>query len=126
MGSEIYVTAQILLFQFIEDYLAHFLKYVVRNVSSLTCIIYRYFNYSLCPISGWLLVYISFERAYSILYPNRNLYIKKSSFQIKASLFIIVWNLMVYTPIIWYHDKGVNTACGFISEDSRHLMGYLI
>ena len=30
---------------------------------------------------------------------------------------------MVYTPIIWYHDKGVNTACGFISEDSSHLMG---
>ena len=117
------ITDSIYLFQFIEDYLAHFLKFDVRNVSSLTCKIFRYLNYSLCPISGWLLVYISFERAYLILYPNRNLYIKKSSFQIKASMFIIAWNLLVYTPIIWYHDKGVNTACDFINEDSRHLMG---
>ena len=38
-------------------------------------------------------------------------------------MFIIAWNLLVYTPIIWYHDKGVNTACDFINEDSRHLMG---
>ena len=123
------ISDSIYLLQFIEDYLAHMFDYDVRNFSSVTCKLFRYFNYSLCPISGWILVYISFERLLSIWSPYKNNQIKKTSFQIKTVFGIVVWNLVTYVPIIFYHDKQYSSAddlkgtCDFITDESRAFMG---
>lgn len=118
------VADSVYLLQFIEDYLAHLYRIDIRNFSSFSCKLFRYLNYSFCPISGWLLVYISLERLVSIRHPFKNSNLRKSKFQILASIFIVIWNLMYYIPVFIYHDK-IQFTCDFIDPIARDLIGLL-
>jgi hypothetical protein len=120
------ITDSIYLFQLMEDYMAHLYNYDIRNLSTFTCKIFRYLNFSLCPISGWILVLCSFERLNSIKSPYKNNFLKNTSFQTKAIFIIIIWNLISYIPIMFYHDihyLNQTFICDFTNEQSRKVMG---
>jgi len=70
-------------------------------ISNNWCKIFRYFRYSLGPISAWLLVYISIDKFISIQFPNFKL-IKLVKFQNTVIFLIVVFNLMYYIPFFIY------------------------
>ena len=74
----------------------------VTLVSNLTCKLWNYFNYWLAPVSPWLIVYITFDRYISIDYPAKRFFLRKPTTQLAWFLFVIVVNLIYFSPIIYY------------------------
>ena len=70
-------------------------------ISNMWCKIFRYFRYSLGPISAWLLVYISIDKFISIQFPNFKL-IKIIKFQNSVIFLIVLFNLVYYSPFFVY------------------------
>ena len=72
------------------------------------CKINNYIGYFLSPISSWLLVFISLHRFVSIAFRNQKL-INKPLFQIGVIIAILVFNLMLYAPILFFSALVSNT-----------------
>lgn len=75
----------------------------INSLSNFSCKIVRFFNYSLGPLSAWLLVYISIERFFMIYY-NMVQKFKKDSFHKQDFIILIIFfgNMVVYSPILFY------------------------
>jgi hypothetical protein len=75
------------------------------NKSSLfMCKSLTYFNYSFAPVSPLLLVYISVDRYISVQFPGKRFFLRKEKIQSIYFIFIIIYNLIYYTPVIFYRD----------------------
>lgn len=81
----------------------------IRLLSDFSCKIVRYLNYSLAPISAWLLVYLSIYKFITIKFSHLTKRINRV--QSLTILMIIGYNLVIYLPvliyveIIEYHDE---------------------
>lgn len=64
--------------------------------------------YFLQPILGWGNVIVSIDRYSSIAFPNRFLFRKKSSFQILVCSLILAFNLIYYSPFLFFYVKITN------------------
>ena len=69
------------------------------EISKFTCKLRLFISYVNFPIASWILVSISLDRYLSIVFPTKFLYRKKPIFQLIISLFIIGFNVCLYTPI---------------------------
>ena len=80
------------------------------RISTFCCKIRNvYPNYNILTFS-WILVFISFDRYLSISYPSKFLFRKKSMFQIKICICLIIFNLVYITPTWFYYLKETNST----------------
>jgi len=93
------------LLQIIADYLTNTFNMDIRMISASWCKIFTYFNYCLCPMSSWSLVFINVERMISITAPSylTNLFNKRKFQQILCAI-IIFWDLIFYVPYACFND----------------------
>ncbi len=70
----------------------------LRTLSTVSCKIRYYWNYSIGPVSPWLLVYITVERFIAIEHKNIRLW-KTENFQKLIIILIFIYNLIIYAPI---------------------------
>ena len=76
----------------------------LQNRSYFWCKTFRYWLYSIAPVSGWLLVVISLDRMLSIIRPNKFLFLKKKQTQATICFLTLAYNLIFYIPLIVYKD----------------------
>jgi hypothetical protein len=76
-----------------------------RDFSDELCKFRFYFTYSIFPISGWVLVLISFDRFVNISFPNRFLLTKKATFQLSMCLIVFGLNFTYYIPNLFYYIR---------------------
>ena len=69
----------------------------LRSLSTLSCKIRYYWNYSIGPVSPWLLVYITIERYVAIKYTSIKI-LKQHNFQKLIIVLIFIYNLGIYSP----------------------------
>ena len=93
------------LLQIIADYLTNTFNMDIRMISPLWCKIFVYFNFCLCPMSSWSLVFINVERMISITAPSylTNIFNKRKFQQILCAI-IICWDFIYYIPYALYND----------------------
>lgn len=129
------------LIQIITPYLLFGFSIDLTIVSSLTCKVYQYLNYSLDTQSAMLLVYISAERLVSIKYPTKKEFLRKQKTQLIYFFVVTIYNLLYYLPIAFYYDlqtysielpehnnftnKTIGIVCNFVDEKSQLILGYL-
>jgi hypothetical protein len=114
-----------LLFFFDTIYLIHLvINYLelsygidITFVSSLSCKLHIYFNYSLANISPMILVYISIERLIEIKYPIKRILFKQTSTHIIYLAIIFVYNSLFYLPFPILIDQKIT-----INEESHYVM----
>lgn len=99
-GRDIYRTLAIMdtlyLIHVILQYFLYYNGMGIRLISGITCKIVRYLNYSLAPISAWLIVYLSIHKFISIRFREQ-----KKVWQKITITFIITYNMAYYLPIMW-------------------------
>lgn len=83
------------LLHIILQYLLYFNGLSIRLISDFSCKVVRYLNYSLAPISAWLLVYLSIHKFICIRFREFN-----SRLQSLIIFMIILYNLVYYLPIL--------------------------
>lgn len=65
------ITDSISLLQILPTYFKYSrFNFDIRTVSGLSCKMFVYFKYFICPVKGWILVIIAFERYLSVQYPR--------------------------------------------------------
>jgi hypothetical protein len=74
----------------------------IKLISNLSCKLLDYFIYSSCPISSYILVYISIDRMLNVTYPNEFQFRHKKRTQFSICSFIILFNMFYYIPILFY------------------------
>jgi len=70
----------------------------LKTVSTLSCKIRYYWNFSIGPVSPWLLVYITVERYIAIQHNTITIF-KQKHFQNFIIIFIFIYNLGIYSPM---------------------------
>lgn len=82
--------------------LAEFIRYKLNyNLDIPWCPCSRYFGFNLRPMGAWLQVLISLDRFLNIAYPRRFPIFASKTFQMALTSAFIVYNLIVYTPLLW-------------------------
>jgi hypothetical protein len=76
----------------------------LQNSSYFWCKTTNYWQYSIAPVSGWLLVVISMERMLNIIRPNKYLFMKNKKTQALICCLNFAYNLIFYIPMIVYKD----------------------
>jgi hypothetical protein len=113
------------LFQIIADYLTNSYNLDIRLISRYWCKLFVYFNYCICPISSWLIVFVSVERMASITSPRLAKIFNKHKFQFRLCLFIIIFNLIYYAPFVLFNDlitvednsnNTNNVVCTYVND----------
>ncbi len=99
MYSYLFASDTLYLIQIIFQYLEYSYDIYLINASDTFCKIYQYFCFSLCPISCFILCYISFDRYISITYPSRRFILRKEKSQLIFYLIIFIFNSIYYIPI---------------------------
>ena len=75
----------------------------IENISNFLCKFRYYYIYSVYPVSGWTLAIVSIDRFLSISFPNRFNIRKKCSFQICVCVFIMLFNFIYFSPVLFYY-----------------------
>ena len=89
-----------IIYAILKDLLSNLeIKLVLFSKDS--CKIIYYLNYSIGPISAWILVFISIEKYISIRYP-KFIFIYELNLQIILMLLILFFNLAYYLPITFF------------------------
>jgi len=100
-GRDIYralaVMDTLYLIHVVLQYLLYYNGLGVRLLSSISCKLIRYMNYSVAPISAWLIVYLSIHKYISIRFRE-----PCKRWQSIIITFIITYNLIYYLPIMWF------------------------
>ena len=76
----------------------------LKSFSSVTCKITIYFTYSIPAMSTWLLCTTSLDRMLNISFKNKFSFLTKRKFQMFLVIFIIVFNTVIYSPMLIYFD----------------------
>lgn len=93
---------QLMIFDGIRYLMGHSFKLVLVDKLAFFCHILDYFEYILSPISGYLLVCISFDRFMQIKYQNKfRIIFDRRYFQIPLILFIFLFNSLFYIGFLW-------------------------
>ena len=82
----------------------------IKLISNLSCKLLDYFIYSSCPISSYILVYISFDRMLNVTCPNEFKLRHNKLIQLSICLFIILFNLIYYLPILFYRKLDIQSV----------------
>ena len=93
------------LLQIIVSYIQHanFTGYL-NQTSILICKLAIFINYSFAAVSPLLIVYISIDRYISIQFPGKRFFLRKENTQLFYFIFVIIYNLIYYIPVIMYRD----------------------
>jgi hypothetical protein len=116
------------LLQIIGTFLQYSLSLNFPSISNISCKLWNYFNYSIAPISAWLIIYISLDRYTSIKFPAWRFTLRKESTQLALFLIIIVINFAFYLPVPLFYDlKDYNntSTCNFIDTFALELISYM-
>jgi hypothetical protein len=87
--------------------------------SNETCKINNFLFYFLNSVTDFILAFISFERLFEIKYAATNPF-KKKRFQILAIIIITIYNLILYSPVMYFIslvNVSNSTSCSFTSSD---------
>ena len=106
------------------DFILFSYGFDIRNISIILCKSYHYLNNAFASLSPLLLVYISFERLMYIKYPARKFILRKTRNQLIYLMFIIVFNLIIYFPFLFYYNL-IKLECDFTSEQSEILLNLI-
>lgn len=69
------ITDSISLLQILPTYFKYSrFNFDIGTVSAFSCKTFLYFKYFICPVKGWILVIIAFERYLSVQYPRLVIY----------------------------------------------------
>jgi hypothetical protein len=92
------ISDSIYLLQIIVSNLEYSYDLNLSTLSNLSCKIWNYFNYSLAPISSWLIVYISLDRCISIQKPKWRFTLRnrKNQFILFLIVFVICFYFIIY------------------------------
>jgi hypothetical protein len=83
-------------------YLIHEFNFDPSQWIGFLCRVENYFSYVQSPTTAWLMVVISLDRFFNITYPPRKFPLRsKKPFQLIISFFIIIYNYIYYSFIIW-------------------------
>ena len=120
------------LLQIIADYLANVFNMDIRMISPDWCRFFVYFNFCICPMSSWSLVFINAERMTSITAPSYiTVLFSKRKFQLSLIAAIIIWDLIYYSPFIYFNnwmstaDNSTNetfSECSFTDETASQVL----
>ena len=129
------ISDSIYLLQIIVSNLEYSYDLNLSTLSNLSCKIWNYFNYSLAPISSWLIVYISLDRCISIQKPKWRFTLRNRKNQFILFLIVFVICLFYYLPVGFYYEKmtEINSnnknesllICGFINSNSDLILSYM-
>lgn len=86
----------------INKFLELNLAIVISHNTTLLCKIRMYYEFVITPISSWILVVISLDRYLGIAYPFGFVMHKKSKFQIRVCLGILLFHLVYFSPNLTY------------------------
>ena len=89
--------------QIIKHFLKNAFRIQPKLMSQLMCKLVGYLSH-FNSISAWLLVFISLERFFSILYPRFSKVLQLKSSQIIACLIIFIFNLLFYSQRFVYDN----------------------
>ena len=82
MYSYLFTMDSLYLIQILVQYLQNSYNYDFTIQSELFCKMYQYFSYSLCPVSGYILGYISLDRCVAIRAPSKRFILRKTRNQL--------------------------------------------
>ena len=133
MYSYLFASDTLYLIQIIFQYLEYSYDIHLINASDTFCKIYQYFSFSLCPISCFILCYISFDRYISITYPSRRFILRKEKSQLIFYLIIFIFNSIYYIPIAFEsavinidNDTNVTSLqCNFIDSKAQEILSWM-
>ena len=117
----------------LPNYLNFAFNWNISIANLFSCKLYFYLNYSLSSISPMLLAYISMERFFSMKYPIRKTFLRKTSIQLIFLILIITLNLCLYLPIpilvdIIQLNQSLNETflnCNFKVKKYQDLINYI-
>lgn len=78
------------------------------NISSISCKIIMYLTYCEAAISIWTMAIISLDRMFSIVFPSRFQFRKKSVYQIIIIIGMLFYNLLYWSPILFIYNINYN------------------
>ena len=79
-------------------------NFYLSQLNDIFCKIDIYFVYATPSISPWLMVIVSFDRFINSAFPKRFLFLHKIRTQIGIILFIVLFNIVLYSSIIWKYN----------------------
>ena len=86
------------------DFLKYKVGYEIEIISAFFCKTTFYSLFAISPISGHILVVIAIDRFITTRCPNRFSIRNKKYFQIILCLFITLYNISYYIPMIIFHE----------------------
>ena len=130
------ISDSIYLLQIIVSNLEYSYDLNLSTLSNLSCKLWNYFNYSLAPVSSWLIVYISLDRCISIQKPKWRFTLRNRKNQFILFLIVLTICLFYYLPVGFYYEKMTNEnnnnnneslllICGFINSNSDLILSYM-
>ena len=83
-------------------------KFFTVRTNDFLCKVDYYFIYLISPISPWIMVVVSFDRFINSAFPKRFLFFHKFRTQLGIILFIVIYNCLLYSFILWtsYFDTS--------------------
>jgi hypothetical protein len=91
-------------------------------ISNIGCQLYNYFAYGMDALSPWCLVYISFEKFFSIKYISKKLMYKKKKYQIIFLIILGVFNILYRFNILFSFNLLTidnSTICYFNNNENQ-------
>ena len=112
------VTETITLSFSMVDYLNYQYGINLLNASYIFCKFTYYILYIFSPVSGWILVILSFDRLLSTKYPSKLLVRNKKQIKLLICAFVIFCNVLYYIPIailsnyvnVYLNDSSSNNS----------------
>jgi hypothetical protein len=102
----------------------------LKENSRLACKLISYFDYSLGSLPAWILSVISIERFISVAFSlsSFNSYFSKKIFQFTIGISLVIYNLVVYAPILAFNDLVIvnnTTVCDFVDLNSKKVLNLI-
>ena len=87
----------------INQFLEMNLDIYIKVMSNFLCKFRYYYNYSIFPVSGWILAIVSIDRFLTISFPKKFPIRTKIWFQILVCVLIIAFNFVYYSPNLFFY-----------------------
>lgn len=133
MYQYLFMSDSFILTEIIINYLQYGFNVDFTTISSFTCKLFHYLNYSFANISSMVLVYISVERFVTTKYPIKTKILRDHKNQLCYFCLVIAFNLIYYIPIPFFFSiiKDENDTiipidgCDFIDLNNKIIMSYM-
>ncbi len=129
----LFVSDSVYLSQLIINYFQFGWGYDATILSSISCKLYQYFQYSTDAFSPFLIAYISIERLISFRRPRYQEMLTNRRNQFVYFFVVVVYNCLLYLPFPLFTDVffiDLNSSepvydCTFVTADSTVILNYL-